>query len=338
MSWKKIEFYILAVILTVICSFVTVPVHAFVINQLTISGNNATPDVDGSNIVWVRGGSIYRWDGTAEALVTNNSNGSNANPALSGSDLVFQRYDAGASSWDVYHKSSLDPSAPEYNYFTNSYWDGTPDIQGSNIAWSSNFYAGGPNYIFYSSDLGTNSTNISYGVTDAAENPAVYGNGVVWSGRTGSAWDIYYWDGSSTTNLSSGYSTGNGNPAIYGSDVVWRGYDGNDWEIYLWDGSTVTQITNNDYNDDNPAIWGSNIVWEGWSGDSEIYLWDGSMIRQITNNDFNDQMPAISGSTIVWQGANNIYTTTTPEPGSLLLIGTGVVVMLGLRRKQTRSA
>lgn len=295
----------------------------------TTLGYGTTPDIDGSRVVWQRAGEIYLWDGTATTKVVSAVAGSNQVPVLSGSNVVYQRDLSGDQ--EIYLTSLA--TSQERPIHSNPYNDTEPDIDGSSVVWTSRFLTNGPDYVFFSGDLGQSSHNVSYSITESAEDPAVSGNNVVWSGLYASSTmrDIFLWNGSDVVNLSSGYATLNGNPDIDGDRVVWTGLDGNDQEIFYWDGTSVLQLTDNDIWDDAPAIDGDLVVWESWDGDPEIFAWDGSAIVQLTDNDVYDQMPAVDGSRVVWRQGLDTFPTimllTIPEPATdmLLVLGLGVL-------------
>ncbi|MEK6871867.1 MAG: hypothetical protein AABX16_03100, partial [Nanoarchaeota archaeon] len=152
------------------------------------------------------------------------------------------------------------------------------------------------------------------------QNPAIYGDKIVWQdGRNGN-YDIYLYDLSTNTErqITSDPSY-QFYPAIYEDKIVWEDDRNNknekdniyDLDIYLYDLSTNTErrITTNAYNQQNPAIYGDKIVWSDYrNGNDDIYLYDLSTNteKRITTNAYNQQNPDIYGDKIVWDDNRNI--------------------------------
>jgi beta propeller repeat protein len=143
------------------------------------------------------------------------------------------------------------------------------------------------------------------------ENPAVYGDTVVYQDNRNGNWDIYmvkygYGETRITTNAAD-----QTNPRIYGDKIVYEDNRNGNPDIYMYDLSThtETQITNNPLAQVYPAIDGNRIVWQdtrntNWDSLSvtwDIYMYDLSTQTEtrVTTSGVNTH-PAVSGNRIAY--------------------------------------
>lgn len=151
------------------------------------------------------------------------------------------------------------------------------------------------------------------------ENPAVYGDTVVYQDNRNGNWDIYmvkygYAETRITTDTADQI-----NPRIYGNKIVYQDNRNGNWDIYLYDLTThtETQITNNPLAQEYPAIYGNRIVWQDsrntdWENSQviwDIYMYDLSTDTEtrVTTSGVNNIHPSISGNRIAFMRDRDVY-------------------------------
>jgi TolB protein len=156
------------------------------------------------------------------------------------------------------------------------------------------------------------------------ENPAIYGNTIVYQDNRNGNWDVYMYDlmGPSwvpetriTTNTADQV-----NPRISGDKIVYQDGRNGNWDIYMYDLSTQTetQITNNPLAQEYPAIDGNRIVWQdsrNTNFDSGSVMWDVYMYdlstqaetRVTASGSTTQPHPAISGNRITYIKGVDVY-------------------------------
>lgn len=145
-----------------------------------------------------------------------------------------------------------------------------------------------------------------------SQNPAIYGNNIVWQDDRNGNWDIYIYNLSTHQEIHTTNKSNQTNPAIYGDKVVWQDDRNGGSDIYLQDLTTKkqTRVTTSGkaY---NPRINGNRIVWQdkrNGQDNWDIYMYDISSGKetQITTNESNQTNPDIFGDRIVWFDDRNI--------------------------------
>lgn len=146
------------------------------------------------------------------------------------------------------------------------------------------------------------------------ENPAIYGNIVVWQDNRNGGWpniDIYGYNLATSTEFQITKSPSTEyNPAIYGNIVVWEDYRNGNPDIYGCNLVTKEEfpIVTDPSDQYNPEIYGSTVVWQDWrNGNGDIYGCNLATQEefQITTDVSKQAVPAIYGSTVVWQDNRN---------------------------------
>jgi beta propeller repeat protein len=140
-----------------------------------------------------------------------------------------------------------------------------------------------------------------------SENPAIYGNTIVWQDDRNGNWDIYILDLSNKTQIRTTNQSDQTDPAIYGNKVVWTDGRNGRSDIYLQDLATKkqTRITTRG-KASMPDIYGNRIVYvkfvqgegENWN---ELYVYDLSTKKETQIPTMaSAHNPAIYGNRIVW--------------------------------------
>ncbi|HEY9630487.1 MAG TPA: cadherin-like domain-containing protein [Coleofasciculaceae cyanobacterium] len=263
--------------------------------------------ISGLNAVWLDQGEIYFYNGTTSATTKLTTNGSNFNPQISGSNIVWERIAPGEDAEIfVYNGSSV-------TQLTNdTLQDRSPKISGAYVTWirTSSRDPQSPFYYRTQIQLYDGSTGQIAQIASGTEysNVDISGTNLTWERFN----EIYFYNGSTTT-LTGNNAEQDGLPQVSGSNIAWVGSDSDTNAIYrdaiyFYNGSQTTKLANVRGSIGDHEISGSNVVWSGAnvnftepnSGDKEIYFYNGNSVAQLTSNSFEDVYPNISGSNIVW--------------------------------------
>jgi beta propeller repeat protein len=307
--------------------------------QITRNGSRQTnPAIYGDKIVWQddRNGNwdIYMYDisTSTETQITSNVSDQSL-PDIYEDRIVW------IEEWTIYMyniSTSKETRVTPYFWGLGKEYDGTGDlnhapfIYGDRIVSSAETSTG--NYIIKMYDLSTSAERMIGEVDVDSNNPAIYGDIIVWedgrnSGPGDGNRDVYMYNLSTstetqiTTNLSR-----QADPAIYGDRIVWTDERNGNEDIYMYglstseeirittskeeqlEQGTETQITTNNSRQSNPDIYEDRIVWIDWrNGNADIYMYDLfiSTETQITNDEADQLNPDIYGDRIVWQDSRN---------------------------------
>ncbi len=287
----------------VVMSGVTFADATWTITQLT---NNSTDDkqpaISGTNVVW----EAYDADGQSEIYsnfggqLSSDSYHYNYRPAISGTNVVWQGWGGSGSNWAVYSNF-----AGQLDRDDDYASDGAPDISGTNVVWMH-----GDGYALYS--------NFGWQLTDSLFKrlPTISGTNVAWQAGGWQTPDttIYGIFSNFAGQLSS--SSFDDYPDISGTNVVWHGSDGI--------ASNFGFQTNGSHA--FPAISGTNVVWESLDSVSIDTNFGGRVFTDLFG--LGGLSPDISGTNIVWSAWDGsdyeIYMATynpnvVPAPASVLL-------------------
>jgi beta propeller repeat protein len=163
--------------------------------------------------------------------------------------------------------------------------------------------------------------------------PAIHNNKIIWLNSTG-----YYDIDLQQMVYLKGLDIGEF-PAIYNNKIVWFGsigyYDIDLEQMVYPEGLYVGQV---------PDIFEDNIVWgEGGAPGppANIFMWDPvNGTRSITERGvaFN---PKIYNDIVVWEDLRNgnwdVYMAVIPEPATVVLLGTGLMVLSSYRKRKKSS-
>lgn len=275
--------------------------------QYTKIGSGSEPAVDGSKVVWTKGGIIHVYDLTTKKD-TKISSSAASHPAISGNKLVWLDKSKGVPKLTVY-----DTKTNARSYITkNIDAESIPAIYGSKIVWS----AIGNVYV---RDISTSTqTKIA-----AGNNPDIYGNKISYdSDSAGDTPQIYVYD--TTTKKAIDVSQYGDNIAshIYGNKVIWSDFYTRLGNIRMYDLVTKKQkevTTGNDktgYDTGGATdISGNKIVYLKHNnlakpdlGDVYVYDIATRKSKQLSSGS-TAQTPVVSGNVVVWSGSGNIYMT-----------------------------
>ena len=176
-------------------------------------------------------------------------------------------------------------------------------------------------------DLST-STETRITTSESNQNdPAIYGNRIVWSDDRNEGLDIYMYDLSTSTETRITSDSGaSKKPDIYNDLIVYEDEDNTGlYVINMYSLSTSTETLIASGRTADPDIQGNRIVWmDGRNyedSNTEIYMYDlsTSTETQVTTDNSLQGKPAIYGDRIVWEdwrnGNHDIYMFTVSGEG-----------------------
>lgn len=157
--------------------------------------------------------------------------------------------------------------------------------------------------------------------TDASahNDPAIYGNKVVWEDDRNGHLDIYMYNAANntTTRITTNASDSQ-YPRIYGDYIVWQDDRNGPWNIYIYNIKTATTQAidaNNSFDQLHPSIYGNTVVWEDYrNGAADVYAYNiqTDTVTRLTTNEFYQTYPSVYGNQVAYQDDRNgdwdIYT------------------------------
>jgi beta propeller repeat protein len=273
--------------------------------QYTKIGSGSEPAVDGSKVVWTKGGIIHVYDLTAKKDTMISSSAA-SHPAISGNKLVWLDKSKGVPKLTVY-----DIKTKARSYITkNIDAESIPAIYGSKIVWS----ATGNVYV---RDISSSTqTKIA-----AGNNPDIYGNKISYdSDSAGDTPQIYVYDTATKKAIDVSQYGDNIASHIYGNKVIWSDFYTRLGNIRMYDLGTKKQkeVTTGDdktgYDTGGATdISGNKIVYLKHNnlakqdlGDVYVYDVATRKSKQLSSGN-TAQTPVVSGNVVVWSGSGNIY-------------------------------
>lgn len=284
-------------------------------------GNGGSPDISGTNVVWVGGDDTPRQIYSNFAGQVSHETNNAAHPHISGTNVVWTTSVGGYSQVFSNFAGQLSDSSTLAN--------SSPAISGTNVVWQgySEAYVGQV-YSNFGGQL-THYSHVNGTPYTGADRPAISGTNVVWeqyTGGTNGHSEIYSnfadpWSGPYTFNLY---------PAISGTNVIWISTD-NHANAVLYS-NFAGALSDPSIYCVSAAISGTNVIW--LDGNWQLHTNFGGLVP--IGSHYGGE-PAISGTNVVWLGRDvsdndwEIYMATytpdvVPLPGAVLLgaLGLGV--------------
>lgn len=151
-----------------------------------------------------------------------------------------------------------------------------------------------------------------------SQNPAIYGNKIVWQDDRNGNWDVYIYNLSTKNEIHTNNLSDQINPAIYENNVVWQDYRNGLSDIYLQNLTTNKQTritTNNDdfpLKDYLPSIYGNKIAWNSHGTMCDCYWLD---VYDISTKKFSEIGICAQGSPSIYGNKLVCYERYDMEQG-----------------------
>ncbi|MCX5676357.1 MAG: PKD domain-containing protein [Planctomycetota bacterium] len=268
--------------------------------------DDVSHDIDGAQGVWISGGNVVFWNGTAAATLT--STGTANEPQIDGDYIVWREGGSGNQGIHLYRIStrveSLISLAGAGGFRALS-------ISGHRVAW---VQQSGANLRVWTYDIATRVRQVVQddpnlpGATGDQWDARISGDRVIWRATgEGASMDVFMKDlaTSEVLNVSS-VSGEEKDAAISGNGIVWQRQVGSYYQIFRYDiaAHAVTQLTTASVHSFTPrasdqyAAWVSNDL----TGDQEIFWYNAETgeTRKVTDNIVDDYYVDVSGPNLVW--------------------------------------
>ena len=291
------------------------------------------PDIWGANVVWTdyrnaQSNSdnldIYMYNllTRTETRITNAQNTQTA-PSIWGNTIAWVDYRNGSGNEDIYMYDIS--TGVETQVSSRPGGQRPPVVWGNKIAYQDN----GGIYLY---DISTKAETVIASGTFGQ--PAIWGSRIIFTGGLDSK-EVYMFNVlTGTTSLLPTDSSRKGQLSIWGDKIAWTvPGDG----VYLYDISTGQAIRLGFGLE--PELWGDRVAYAR-GGIGGIIVYDISAGREVLTIDSAYQ-PSMWDGMIVYEdirlfGDPNIYLQTVnpvPEPSTMLLLGSGLVGLIGFRRR-----
>lgn len=282
--------------------------EGWAITQLTSNAvDDAFHDIDGARGVWLSGGNVVFWNGTAAATIT--STGTANGPQIAGDYIVWRE---GASGNQGIHLYRISTSAEQQISLAGAYDFADPSISGHRVVWIQGLSSSQNRVWTYDIDtpalppvmVQSSGTGTSGGQWDAR----ISGDRVIWRATgEGVSMDVFMKDLATGEVLNvSGASGEEKDAAISGNGIVWQRQVGSYYQIFRYDiqDRLVTQLTTASVHSATPrtsdryAAWVSNDA----SYNHEVFWYDAQTgeTRQVTYSTVEDYYVDINGPNLVW--------------------------------------
>jgi len=263
-------------------------------------------DIDGAQGVWISGGNVVFWNGTAAATLT--STGTANEPQIDGDYIVWREGGSGNQGIHLYRIStrveSLISLAGAGGFRALS-------ISGHRVAW---VQQSGANLRVWTYDIDTRVRQVVQddpnlpGATGDQWDARISGDRVIWRATgEGASMDVFMKDLATGEVLNvSSVSGEEKDAAISGNGIVWQRQVGSYSQIFRYDiaAHAVTQLTTASVHSATPrtsdryAAWVSNDA----SYNHDVFWYDAQTqeTRQVTQSPVEDYYVDIDGPNLVW--------------------------------------
>jgi PKD repeat protein len=285
--------------------------EGWAITQLTSNTvDDASHDIDGARGVWLSGGNVVFWNGTAAATLT--STGTANGPQIAGDYIVWRE---GASGNQGIHLYRISTGVAKQISLAGAYDFADPSISGHRVVWIQGLSPSQNRVWTYDIDtpalppvmVQSSGTGTSGGQSDAR----ISGDRVIWRAKDDVSGDKDVFmknlaDPAATVLNVSSASGEERDAAISGNGIVWQRLEDGYYQIFRYDiaAKAVKKLTTASVHSATPrtsdryAAWVSNDA----SYNHDVFWYDAQTkeTRQVTQSPVEDYYVDIDGPNLVW--------------------------------------